>query len=164
MLAILIALIIITLLIIYYYIVSRPNISQITNNVDLGNIFIGNYGSADSSILTLYNISAVLNVSDRDTYDICNNITYKFIKLHDNILQCLFPHIINAYYFIDKCISQKKNILVHCMAGSSRSVIVVAYYLMKKYNMNLDKALRIIKSRHSIVSLNESFYCQLGCV
>lgn len=51
--------------------------------------------------------------------------------------------------------------LVHCMAGISRSVSVVCYYLMKKFGMTFDIALSHVKNARHIACPNASFQRQL---
>lgn len=53
------------------------------------------------------------------------------------------------------------NVLVHCTAGISRSVTVVCYYLMKKYNLEPVQALDIIKRNRPIANPNIGFVSQL---
>lgn len=65
-----------------------------------------------------------------------------------------------AYNFINNNISNG-NILIHCMAGISRSVSMIAYYLMKKYHMTLVDAITIIRNNRSIANPNDSFKLQL---
>lgn len=71
------------------------------------------------------------------------------------------PMIEIAYNFINNAVSKNKNILVHCMAGISRSVSMVAYYLMKKYHINYDQAMTVIRYKRIIANPNESFKYQL---
>lgn len=71
------------------------------------------------------------------------------------------PLIEIGYHFIDNAVEQNNNVLVHCMAGVSRSVSLILYYLMKKYHMNFDKALSIVKHERSIAHPNNSFRLQL---
>jgi predicted protein tyrosine phosphatase len=71
------------------------------------------------------------------------------------------PMIEIGYNFIDNAIAQNKNILVHCMAGISRSVSIVTYYLMKKYHVCYDQAINIIKHKRTIANPNDSFKYQL---
>ncbi len=71
------------------------------------------------------------------------------------------PMIEIGYHFIDGAVSSNKNILVHCMAGVSRSVSLVAYYLMKKYHIDYGKAITYIKNKRIIANPNESFKSQL---
>jgi predicted protein tyrosine phosphatase len=71
------------------------------------------------------------------------------------------PMIEIGYNFIDKAINSNNNILVHCMAGVSRSVSLVIYYLMKKYHMNFEKAIILIKEKRKVANPNDSFKNQL---
>lgn len=49
---------------------------------------------------------------------------------------------------------EKTNILVHCLAGVSRSVSLVMAYFIKYHNMNYDGVYSKIKSRRKIVYIN----------
>jgi hypothetical protein len=71
------------------------------------------------------------------------------------------PMIEIGYHFINQAVINNKNILVHCMAGVSRSVSVVIYYLMKKHTISYKDALGIIKQKRKIVNPNDSFRLQL---
>ena len=71
------------------------------------------------------------------------------------------PMIEIGYHFIDLVVSDKQNILIHCMAGVSRSVSLVIYYLMKKYHMTFDKAFETVRNVRNISNPNESFKSQL---
>lgn len=71
------------------------------------------------------------------------------------------PLIEIGYHFINNSISSGTNILVHCMAGISRSVSLVAYYLMKKYHISFNDAMTIIKNKRMIANPNNSFKIQL---
>lgn len=53
------------------------------------------------------------------------------------------------------------NVVVFCQAGESRSVVVLAAYLMKKYNLSPEQAVHAIKRKRSHVHPNESFMEQL---
>ena len=84
-------------------------------------------------------------------YDRVNNL----LTLYKNK-----PLIEIGYHFINDAINDS-NVLVHCMAGVSRSVSVVIYFFMKKYNMDFDATLGIIKSFRQIACPNISFQEQL---
>ena len=47
------------------------------------------------------------------------------------------------------------------MAGISRSASLVIYYFMKKYNINFDDALKMVKGKRNIINPNDSFKLQL---
>lgn len=71
------------------------------------------------------------------------------------------PMIEIGYNFINNIILENKNVLIHCMAGISRSVSLVIYYLMKKFHISYNDALNIVKYKRSIVNPNDSFKIQL---
>lgn len=52
--------------------------------------------------------------------------------------------------FIDNSLKQT-NILVHCMAGISRSVTLVLAYLMKHHKMTYDQAFQVVRRKRKIV-------------
>ena len=56
----------------------------------------------------------------------------------------------DALKFINDVVSDREKILVHCHAGRSRSVVVVACYLMRKYILSRSKALSIIEAKREI--------------
>ena len=74
------------------------------------------------------------------------------------------PLIDITYSYIDNCLKNNKNVLVHCMAGVSRSASVVIYYLMRRYNMSFQDARDYLTSRRGIVQPNAAFEVQLTTI
>jgi len=62
--------------------------------------------------------------------------------------------------FIHDCV-QKTNIMVHCLAGVSRSVSLVLAYLIKYRGMNYSTAYERVKSKRRIIHPNDGFIDQL---
>jgi protein-tyrosine phosphatase len=60
------------------------------------------------------------------------------------------PYLDQAADYIDKHL-RITNVLVHCMAGVSRSVTLVTAYLMKYRSMALQDALNYVRSRRPVV-------------
>lgn len=71
------------------------------------------------------------------------------------------PMIEIGYHFINTAIKSKQNVLIHCMAGISRSVSLTTYFIMKKYCLNFDDAYQFIKNKRQIANPNHSFKLQL---
>lgn len=71
------------------------------------------------------------------------------------------PMIEIAYHFINSALSNGNPVLIHCVAGISRSVSILAYYLMKKYDISFDEAMIMIKKYRPIANPNDSFRQQL---
>nr|CAD7261912.1 unnamed protein product [Timema shepardi] len=59
--------------------------------------------------------------------------------------------------------SNEKGILVHCLAGVSRSVTVTVAYLMYKLSLDLNDAFNLVRSRKSNIAPNFHFMEQLFC-
>jgi protein-tyrosine phosphatase len=53
------------------------------------------------------------------------------------------------------------NVLVHCMAGVSRSATVVIAYLMKTNKWKYEETLKYVREKRNIVGPNEGFLRQL---
>lgn len=71
------------------------------------------------------------------------------------------PLIEIAYNFINQVVSNDQRVLVHCMAGMSRSVSMVTYFLMKKHHLSFDSSFNYIKKQRAIANPNDSFQLQL---
>lgn len=61
----------------------------------------------------------------------------------------------------DEALSRNCGILVHCLAGISRSVTVTVAYLMQKLNLSLNDAYDLVKRKKSNISPNFNFMGQL---
>lgn len=75
----------------------------------------------------------------------------------ENIIK-FFPQILE---FIDRAVQQGTSILVHCMAGVSRSSTAVCAYLMHVRVWTAEQALEYVRERRSVVRPNTSFMEQL---
>ncbi|XP_047134029.1 dual specificity protein phosphatase 12 [Hydra vulgaris] len=119
-----------------------------------------------------YSITAVLTIDSNELNDLLcdkhtkNNKNWKiphakFVHMLDepsfNILTCLEECV----EFIEKFIKNKENVLVHCLAGQSRSISIVTAYLMKNKHLNLEDALRFIQCIKTDALPNNSFLFQL---
>ena len=127
----------------------------------LPGLFLGSKVDAmDVNFLTENNITCILNVA-KSTYSIYYdeslNIDVLKIPLIDHPSENIKIELDLGYSFINLSILQNRNILVHCVAGISRSSTFVLYYLMKKYNMNLTDALNFSRQKRQIIRPNSGF-------
>ncbi|KAH3676282.1 hypothetical protein WICPIJ_009157 [Wickerhamomyces pijperi] len=146
----------------------------------LGGLYISGYDAfiREGDIAEKYNITHIVTVFKgalpEDYYD---RFTIKGIEIDDlvstNIIQYFEEtnQFINTALFPDEqdeiAVGVKKkhhtNIAIICQAGQSRSVAILAAYLMKKYKLTLDQSLHAIqrKREDSKLRVNESFMDQL---
>ena len=156
--------------------------SQITTH-----IFISNWEHAcDIKILKENSVKAVLTISLNDfTPDLKKSLASTRIEqlniaIDDTPQAEIRPHLESAYNFIHKHVSEKRNILIHCQAGVSRSPTFVIYYLMRRlymtnfmrsmaetynligqHNYHIEEILKFIKLRRPAVNPNPGFIWQL---
>jgi hypothetical protein len=67
----------------------------------------------------------------------------------------------DAARFIDDGIQNGDIILVHCMAGVSRSASVVCAYLIWKYGLTVPEAIALVRSARPVATPNAAFVAQL---
>jgi len=73
----------------------------------------------------------------------------------------LIEHFDKTFEFIELALSNNGKILVHCMAGVSRSPTVVTAYLMRKRKLSFEDAFAIVKAKRDCVGPNDGFMKQL---
>ncbi|KAL3990122.1 Dual specificity phosphatase catalytic domain family protein [Acanthocheilonema viteae] len=90
-------------------------------------------------------------------------ISYMFIFALDTDTQDMFAGdlLANALTYIRTSIENNGRILVHCEAGISRSVFVVAAYLMQKLKWSFSKVIKYIQRIRPIALPNDGFMRQL---
>lgn len=126
------------------------------------NLYIGNYiGASELAILKNYGITHIINTAIEipNYFEDLKMFKYINLKLTDDptpgkedlksLLDPVYQYIINTIkeYPLSK-------IFVHCHAGKSRSASIIIYYLMKKYNLSFENALKRLKEIRFIVEPN----------
>ena len=69
--------------------------------------------------------------------------------------------ILFSFLCSDEGITQNRGVLIHCLAGVSRSVTVTIAYLISALNMTLNEAYDFVKQRKPSVNPNLNFMGQL---
>lgn len=129
-----------------------------------GLLFLGNAShSCDSNALQKYNIKYVLNVTPDlpNEFEKSGIIKYLQIPITDHYSQDLAVHFPDAIQFIEEARSANSAVLVHCLAGVSRSVTVTLAYLMHTRGLSLNDAFMMVRDRKPDVSPNFHFMQQL---
>ena len=119
----------------------------------IDNIYLGSsLGACNLNLLNKNKIGYIINISE----DIPNFFEDKFkylqITKRDNGKEELDKkNFEESYNYILKSQESNKNIFIHCFVGRSRSVSLIIYYLMKKYNYTIKESLDYIKEKRSVI-------------
>ena len=124
-------------------------------------IYLGDYTSAnDIPKLKEEGIKKVLTVMDYDDGQIYDPNEFTHLKF--NVCDDEYQNIIQYFGECLNYIKEKdEKVLVHCMAGASRSATIVIAYLMWTQKLKFDKAFDLVKSKRQIVCPNDGFQEQL---
>ncbi|CAK94260.1 unnamed protein product (macronuclear) [Paramecium tetraurelia] len=139
------------------------DMSCIVDNGVSGSIYLGNIESASSlENLRRHRINGVLSICmNKIPFDVQTQLqNYQHIYLEDCESENISRHFENSNQFIEKA-RQSGNVLIHCMAGISRSATLVAAYLMKKNKMSAQDALKLLERKRWQVYPNDGFLRQL---
>ncbi|XP_015922369.1 uncharacterized protein [Parasteatoda tepidariorum] len=126
-------------------------------------VYLGSQNDAlNKEILKHYNITYQLNVSNNcPKPDFIQESNFMRIPVIDNYSEKLLPHFSKAFQFLDKVRESGGCVLIHCLAGISRSATVAIAYVMKTLKMSSDEAYRYVKAKRATVSPNFNFLGQL---
>lgn len=130
----------------------------------LPNLYLGNAKtSADITQLKKYGIHYILNVTPNvpNMFETDQSFKYMQIPVSDKLSQNLSSFFPEAIHFIDEAREKEHGVLVHCLAGISRSVTVTVAYLMQKKHMTLNEAYDHVKRCKPNISPNFNFMGQL---
>ncbi|XP_007903002.2 LOW QUALITY PROTEIN: dual specificity protein phosphatase 8-like [Callorhinchus milii] len=107
-------------------------------------------------------ITYVLNASNScPKPDFIPDSHFMRIPVNDNYCEKLLPWLDESVEFIDKAKVSSCRVLVHCLAGISRSATVAIAYIMKTMGLSSDDAYRFVKDRRPSISPNFNFMGQL---
>ena len=146
----------------YYHYYSSDDISTDSMNEIIDGIYIGDiYSASNYNNLKKNNIKSIVCcvVGIDDLYP--KYIDYLNLDLIDNCDENIIRVFDESNKFIENNVKDNKNILIHCIAGVSRSVTLLAAYLIKNYDYTPEKALEVIREKRNIANPNESFMKQL---
>lgn len=132
------------------------NMHHITNGIFLGALS----AAQDENNLKINNITNILSlVETNKKFDVVNYLEYN--NINDDLNQNIFKYFHPCFLFIDKALSNKENILIHCYAGISRSSTILIAYLMYRFKLSFNDAYIKVKSERVFIKPNNSFVEQL---
>lgn len=110
-------------------------------------------------ITTVLNLLSMEEDSDVSQVYRTEGMDFMHLPMYDIQSFCLGSVVDQGTDYIQRTLRRKKKILVHCMAGTSRSPAMIIAYFITKLGMTFDQARRCIGSDCAI---NEGFLKQLS--
>lgn len=83
------------------------------------------------------------------------------VPVNDSFCEKILPWLDRSVDFIEKAKASNGCVLVHCLAGISRSATIAIAYIMKRMDMSVDEAYRFVKEKRPTISPNFNFLGQL---
>ncbi|XP_037373252.1 dual specificity protein phosphatase 8 [Talpa occidentalis] len=116
----------------------------------------------NKDLMTRNGISYVLNASNScPKPDFICESRFMRVPINDSYCEKLLPWLDRSIEFIDKAKLSSCQVIVHCLAGISRSATIAIAYIMKTMGMSSDDAYRFVKDRRPSISPNFNFLGQL---
>ncbi len=135
------------------------------------NLFLGGVSAAfDEKTYRDYKVTHVLSIMRRQTYFVRKmtetrkrfDVSHRLVNVKDDPRAFLMKYWPRCFDFIDSARENGGVVLVHCMAGVSRSAATVAAYLLYKNQFSsVNEALRHVQSKRRDVNPNPGFVRQL---
>uniref|UniRef100_UPI0037E8AB57 dual specificity protein phosphatase 8 isoform X1 n=1 Tax=Semicossyphus pulcher TaxID=241346 RepID=UPI0037E8AB57 len=129
----------------------------------LPHLYLGSQKDVLNKDLMVQNgITYVLNASNTcPKPDFISESHFMRIPVNDNYCEKLLPWLDKTNEFIDKAKVSNCRVIVHCLAGISRSATIAIAYIMKTMGLSSDDAYRFVKDRRPSISPNFNFLGQL---
>eukprot|EP00520_Triparma_pacifica_P015642 CAMPEP_0118632844 /NCGR_PEP_ID=MMETSP0785-20121206/670_1 /TAXON_ID=91992 /ORGANISM="Bolidomonas pacifica, Strain CCMP 1866" /LENGTH=360 /DNA_ID=CAMNT_0006523659 /DNA_START=119 /DNA_END=1198 /DNA_ORIENTATION=- len=133
-------------------------LSLVTNNIALG----GRDEANNKEMLLKYGITHVLNTCKQLKNFFPDSFTYLKINAIDDPRYDISKDFQAAGAFLTHVEKVKGRVLVHCIAGVSRSVCCVLMHLIRNHKVCLNQAYRHIKNVRPFIHPNEGFLYQMA--
>ncbi|XP_073458362.1 dual specificity protein phosphatase 8-like [Aquarana catesbeiana] len=145
--------------------ISQPCLSTSTVSVTriLPHLYLGSQNDVmDQEVINQNGITHVLNVSYSCPKPVfISDNHFLRIPINDSYCEKILPWLSAAVEFIGKVELVNGRVLVHCLAGISRSAAVAIAYIMRLMGLSLDDAYRFVKEKRPTISPNFNFLGQL---
>ncbi|XP_031572661.1 dual specificity protein phosphatase 14-like, partial [Actinia tenebrosa] len=131
--------------------------SQITDFLYLGSLRM----AMDEEILKAKGITHIINATMDESPKYKISIKCMRVKVNDDPECNIGRHFDNVADKIEEVNKKSGRVLVHCVAGVSRSSTLVIAYLMKYQKMNLKDAYTMVKEKRALINPNRGFWLHL---
>ncbi|KAF9166367.1 dual specificity phosphatase 12 [Actinomortierella ambigua] len=128
----------------------------------LPGLFLSGVIPADSEeMLKEKGITHIVQMTDVRLPRYPGKYLYKVLCVPDWEKTNLIKHFPETNRFIADALGKGGKVLVHCVAGASRSPTIVCAYLMKEQKLKVEEALEFVRTKRPLVGPNQGFMSQL---
>uniref|UniRef100_A0A7S1R8C1 Protein-serine/threonine phosphatase n=1 Tax=Neobodo designis TaxID=312471 RepID=A0A7S1R8C1_NEODS len=125
-------------------------------------IYVGSYHPAcDRELLRAHGITHVLTCIEMPP-KFPTDFVYTVLTADDRAGYDITQHFNKTHRFIDQALCNGGGVLIHCGAGISRAPTVAAAYLVRKFGVSAEEAIRSIRRVRACVMPNVGFKAQLN--
>jgi len=127
-------------------------------------VFLGSINSSyDLDVLKSKGITHIVSVILGYVPAYPDDFKYLIINALDNENNNISDVFQSCNNFINHALFEDNGkVLIHCMAGRSRSATILSAYIIDTYGMDVDNVLSLLRSKRKIVEPNSSFVKQLN--
>lgn len=136
---------------------SNTDISQITDNIFVGNISTG----TNLELLKKMGITHIVSALSHFTAPFPDDFNYYHISIYDVEESNIGIHFLQCNHFIHNAIKNNGKVYIHCMCGVSRSITLTIAYLMTQRDNTVQELLEFIRTKRPIANPNPGFIKQL---
>ncbi|KRG06747.1 protein phosphatase Slingshot isoform X2 [Drosophila mojavensis] len=127
----------------------------------LPGLYVGNYrDSKDYQQLEKFKITHIIAIHDSPRR-LLPDKHYLCVMASDTPDQNLSQYFSVCNDFIHAARLREGNVLIHCLAGMSRSVTVAVAYIMTATHLNWKEALKVVRAGRAVANPNTGFQNQL---
>ena len=127
-------------------------------------VFLGSINSSyDLDVLKSKGITHIISAILGYDPAYPNDFKYLIINALDNENYNISDVFDSCNNFINNALFEDNGkVLIHCMAGRSRSATILSAYIIDTYGMDVDNVLNLLRDKRKIVEPNSSFLKQLN--
>ncbi|XP_054723091.1 dual specificity protein phosphatase 22-like [Uloborus diversus] len=130
-------------------------------NKVLPGLYLGSFRDGkDSEQLQSNKITHIISIHDT-AKEVVEDKEYLCIRVPDSPDENLSKYFPKCNDFIHNARLSGGNVLIHCLAGVSRSATITAAYIMSVTSLTLKDALKVVRGARNIANPNYGFHSQL---
>mmetsp|Transcript_8686 Transcript_8686/g.14420 ORF Transcript_8686/g.14420 Transcript_8686/m.14420 type:complete len:459 (+) Transcript_8686:148-1524(+) len=137
---------------------SERDMTLLTDNILVG----GRDDAEDLNKLMAYGVTHILNTAQQVPNYYPENFVYFKVAILDNTSATINETADHVSAFLHHIESIGGRVLVHCVAGVSRSVSMIILHLIRNHQLPLNDAFNYIRSCRNQICPNEAFKLQLA--